>query len=133
MSALLQTSLVLIKFYPLQGKSEIKKNYWLIQFFHVSFYSALERIGNVYQKQNQLEKALDYFEKSVTEFRSETVLKKTNKVCSVKSVVNYVKYIYVIYHQFINFYIKTTNSLYYWAFIVEERLERSREAFIHES
>ena len=99
----------------------------------MSFYSALERIGNVYQKQNQLEKALDYFEKSVTEFRSETVLKKTNKVCSVKSVVNYVKYMYVIYHQFINFYIKTTNSLYYWAFIVEERLERSREAFIHES
>ncbi len=46
-----------------------------------SIVRALERIGKVYLKQDKLEEALEYFEKSLTECRSDDVLKKVNKVC----------------------------------------------------
>lgn len=52
-----------------------------IFFSLILVHRALERIGNVHLKQNQLAKALDYFEKSLVEFRSESVLQKANKVC----------------------------------------------------
>ncbi|CAB3981473.1 stress-induced-phospho 1 [Paramuricea clavata] len=41
---------------------------------------ALERIGNVYLKQDKIEEALHYFERSLTEFRSDAIVKKTNKL-----------------------------------------------------
>ncbi|XP_028398572.1 stress-induced-phosphoprotein 1-like [Dendronephthya gigantea] len=41
---------------------------------------ALERIGKVYMKQDKQEKALEYFEKSLTESRSDALLQKVNKL-----------------------------------------------------
>ena len=43
-------------------------------------FRALERIGNAYDKQNKLEEALYYYQKSSLEFGSEAVTKKANKV-----------------------------------------------------